>query len=108
LKAVQEVGWARAARFAWLTLAMIPYRCALLPPVRIAWLRLLGARIGARVVLHHVGFFNLYRRGLGGLSVGDECYTLRAGDRLMLPKGMVHTAYTGVEGCLYFIGQKAG
>jgi quercetin dioxygenase-like cupin family protein len=41
-------------------------------------------------------------------SVGDECYTLRAGDRLMLPKGMVHTAYTGVEGCLYFIGQKAG
>ena len=41
-------------------------------------------------------------------GVGDECYTLRAGDRLMLPKGTVHTAYTGVEGCLYFIGQKAG
>ena len=39
-------------------------------------------------------------------GVGDECYTLRAGDRLMLPKGTVHTAYTGVEGCRYFIGQK--
>jgi len=74
LKAVQEVGWTGVARFACLTLAMVPYRCALLPPLRIAWLRLLGARIGARVVLHDVGFFNLYRRGLGGLSVGDECF----------------------------------
>ena len=62
------------ARFAFLTLAMVPYRCALLPPLRVAWLRLLGARIGARVVLHDVGFFNLYRRGLGGLQLGDECF----------------------------------
>jgi maltose O-acetyltransferase len=81
LKAVAEVGWARAARFACLTLAMVPYRCALLPPLRAAWLRLLGARIGARVVLHDVRFFNLYRRGLAGLSVGDECFL---GDECLL------------------------
>ena len=41
-------------------------------------------------------------------GIGDERYTLLAGDRLMLPKGTVHTAYTGAESCLYFIGQKAG
>jgi len=39
-------------------------------------------------------------------GIGGDRYTLRAGDRLMLPKGTVHTAYTGAESCLYFIGQK--
>jgi maltose O-acetyltransferase len=81
VKAIDEVGWARAARFGGMTLAMLPYRLALFPPLRTAWLRLLGARIGARVVLHDVRFFNLYRRGLPGLSVGDECFL---GDECLL------------------------
>ena len=74
MKAVEEVGWRRAARFGLLTVAMVPYRLALFPPVRHAWLRLLGARIGRRTLLHDVRFFNLYRRGLRGLDVGDECF----------------------------------
>ena len=41
-------------------------------------------------------------------GVGGDRHTLRSGDRLMLPKGTVHTAYTGAEGCLYFIGQRSG
>ena len=45
-------------------------------------------------------------RGEITFGIGDKHYTLLAGDRLMLPKGTVHTAYTGVEGCRYFIGQK--
>ena len=81
MKAIDEVGWARAARFGAMTLAMVPYRLALLPPLRTAWLRVLGARIGARVVMHDVRFFNLYRRGLPGLSVGDECFL---GDECLL------------------------
>jgi quercetin dioxygenase-like cupin family protein len=47
-------------------------------------------------------------RGEITFGVGDDHYALHPGDRLMLPKGTVHTAYTGAEGCLYFIGQKAG
>jgi acetyltransferase-like isoleucine patch superfamily enzyme len=81
MKALDEIGWRRAVRFGFMTLAMIPYRCALVPPLRVAWLRLLGARIGARVVLHDVRFFNLYRRGLSGLGVGDECFL---GDECLL------------------------
>ena len=81
MKAIDEVGWARAARFGAMTLAMIPYRLALFPPLRTAWLRVLGARIGARVVLHDVRFFNLYRRGLSGLVVGDESFL---GDECLL------------------------
>ena len=81
MKAAEEVGWGRMARFGAMTLAMAPYRVALFPPLRTAWLRLLGARIGSRVVMHDVRFFNLYRRGLPGLVVGDESFL---GDECLL------------------------
>ena len=81
MKAAEEVGWGRVARFGAMTLAMAPYRVALFPPLRTAWLRLMGARIGARVVMHDVRFFNLYRRGLSGLVVGDESFL---GDECLL------------------------
>jgi acetyltransferase-like isoleucine patch superfamily enzyme len=81
VKALQQIGWGRAARFGVYTLAMVPYRVALFPQARAAWLRLLGARIGARTILHDVRFFNLYRRGLAGLDVGAECFL---GDECLL------------------------
>ena len=74
MKALAEIGWARAARFGFFTLAMVPYRLALFPQLRAPWLRLLGARIGQRTLLHDVRFFNLYRRGLAGLDIGEECF----------------------------------
>jgi acetyltransferase-like isoleucine patch superfamily enzyme len=81
VKALGEIGWGRAARFGFFTLAMVPYRLALFPQLRAPWLRLLGARIGRRTVLHDVRFFNLYRRGLGGLEIGEECFV---GDECLL------------------------
>jgi acetyltransferase-like isoleucine patch superfamily enzyme len=74
MKAAREVGWSRLLRFGLMTLAMVPYRLALFPPVRTLLLRLYGARIGRGVVLHDVRFVNLYRRGLAGLRIGDECF----------------------------------
>ena len=74
VKALDEIGGRKAVRFLFFTLALLPYRLALLPPLRALWLRLLGARIGRRVVLHDVRFFNAYRRGFGGLAIGDECF----------------------------------
>ena len=81
LKALREIGWGKATRFALTTLLMVPYRLALFPPLRAAWLRLLGAHIGTETILHDVRFFNLYRRGLGGLHVGNECFL---GDECLL------------------------
>jgi acetyltransferase-like isoleucine patch superfamily enzyme len=74
VKALGEIGWGRAARFGFFALAMVPFRLALVPQLRAPWLRLLGARVGRRAILHDVRFFNLYRRGLAGLDVGDECF----------------------------------
>jgi acetyltransferase-like isoleucine patch superfamily enzyme len=81
LKALAEIGWRRAARFGFFTLAMAPYRLLLVPQLRAPWLRLLGARIGRRAVLHDVRFFNLYRRGLAGLEIGEDCFV---GDECLL------------------------
>jgi acetyltransferase-like isoleucine patch superfamily enzyme len=81
VKALDEIGAGRALRFGLFTLAMVPYRLALFPPLRAFWLRLLGAKIGSRAILHDVRFFNLYRRGLGGLTVGDDCFI---GDECLL------------------------
>ena len=81
MKALAEIGWARAARFGFFTAAMIPYRLLPVPQLRAPWLRLLGARIGRGSIVHDVRFFNLYRRGLGGLQVGEECFL---GDECLL------------------------
>jgi acetyltransferase-like isoleucine patch superfamily enzyme len=81
MKALDEIGWGRAFRFGFFTLAMVPYRLALVPQLRAPWLRLLGARIGRRSLLHDVRFFNLYRRGLSGLQIGRECFL---GDECLL------------------------
>jgi acetyltransferase-like isoleucine patch superfamily enzyme len=81
VKALDEIGWQRALRFGFFTAAMVPYRMLLVPQLRAPYLRLLGARIGQRALLHDVRFFNLYRRGLAGLEIGEECFL---GDECLL------------------------
>ena len=81
MKAEEEVGWDRLFKFGVMTLAMVPYRLALFPPLRTALLRLYGARVGRNAVVHDVRFFNLYRRGLSGFSIGDDCFL---GDECLL------------------------
>jgi len=81
VKALAEIGWTKALRFGLFTAAMVPYRLLLVPQLRAAWLRLLGARIGAGTVVHGVRFFNLYRRGLAGLEIGEDCFL---GDECLL------------------------
>jgi acetyltransferase-like isoleucine patch superfamily enzyme len=81
VKALGEIGWARALRFGWFTAAMLPYRLLAVPQLRAPFLRLLGARIGRGAILHDVRFFNLYRRGLAGLEIGEDCFI---GDECLL------------------------
>jgi len=39
-------------------------------------------------------------------GAGGRDFRLRAGDRLMLPKGTVHTAHAGATGVTYLIGER--
>jgi maltose O-acetyltransferase len=81
VKALRTIGWRRTLRYAAVTVAMAPFGLLLFPPLRTLWLRALGARVGRGVVLHRVRFFNLDRRGLPGLSLGDDVFV---GDECLL------------------------
>jgi len=39
-------------------------------------------------------------------GAGGREFHLRAGDRLMLPKGTIHTARAGADGVTYLIGER--
>ena len=42
--------------------------------MRSIFLRILGAKIGKNVIIHDVKFFNYYREGFKGLSIGDNSF----------------------------------
>lgn len=74
MKAIREIGWGKALKFGWLTVAHALYQLLLFPPLRTAALRLMGAHVGVDVIIHPVRFLNLYRRGFRGLRIGDNCF----------------------------------
>jgi quercetin dioxygenase-like cupin family protein len=39
-------------------------------------------------------------------GIAGQSYALRAGDRLLLPRGTVHSAVAGVAGASYLVGQR--
>ena len=74
MKALREIGPGRAFRFGLGVLVGLGLKAMLVPQLRAPYLRMCGARVGRRGVLHDVRFFNLYRRGLSGLVIGDEVF----------------------------------
>jgi len=74
LKALREIGVRRAIRFVAGTIVLVLFRLMIFPPLRTAFLRFVGVKIGKNVTIHAVRFFNLYRRGFAGLRIGDNCF----------------------------------
>jgi len=74
MKAINEIGWGRALKFGVFTVAHAFYQLLLFPPLRTAALRLMGAHVGAHVVINQVRFFNMYREGFHGLRIADNCF----------------------------------
>lgn len=74
LKALREIGVRRAIRFVAGTIVLVLFRLMILPPLRTGLLRLVGVGVGKNTVIQTVKFFNVYRRGFAGLSIGDNCF----------------------------------
>lgn len=74
MNAVREIGVGKALRFLFSTLFLAVYGVLLFPPLRTLALRVVGARVGRDCVVHATRFFNAYRTGFGGLSLGDKCF----------------------------------
>jgi acetyltransferase-like isoleucine patch superfamily enzyme len=74
LKALREIGLARAVKFGFLTIFYLLYKVMIFPQLRVVFLRFLGAKIGRNVIIHNVEFFNLYRGSFAALEIGDNCF----------------------------------
>jgi len=74
MQALKQAGVKMALRFALMSVCMGIFPLMFLPPMRRAFLRLFGSRIGSGAVLQNVRFYNLYRTGLRGLHIGRRCY----------------------------------
>ena len=67
-------------RFVWFS-AVGTVLHLMLPPVRVAALRLLGAHVGKGCVILDCSFFNAYHYGFKTLTIGNHCFI---GDEVMI------------------------
>lgn len=74
MKAIHEIGLKKIVRFTFLTISLSFFRILIFPPLRAWALRLFGAQLGTNVVVHEVKFFNYYRVGFPGLTIGSNCF----------------------------------
>ncbi len=81
MKALQEIGFARAVRFVWVSALLVVFRLACLPPLRTLLLRLYGARVGRDSVIHRMTFINVDRGGFQALQIGSSCFV---GDEVLI------------------------
>jgi len=81
VKALKEIGFGRAVRFCWISVLLVVFRLAFLPPVRSLFLRLCGARVGRDSVMHGFTLINVDRGGFGALHIGECCFI---GDEVLL------------------------
>lgn len=80
MKAIRTIGIAKAIRFIWFGWYVWFIHIAI-PPVRIALLRLAGAKVGKDTVVLNVQFTNVYHYGFRNLRIGNRCFI---GDEVML------------------------
>jgi len=74
MKALREIGFARAAKFVFGRFVAAALSLCVLPQLRVVLLRLLGARIGRDAVVHNIEFMNYYRGSFRNLTLGDCCF----------------------------------
>jgi len=74
LKALKEIGFDKALKYAAGEVACLLLRMTVFPPLRVALLRLLGAEIGQDTIVHNVRFINVYRGSFANLHIGKDCF----------------------------------
>ncbi len=74
MKALGEIGIRKAWKYISSAFLMFVYRLLFFHPIKNILLSMMGAKLGTNVILENVKFFNLYRRGMPGLILGDNCF----------------------------------
>lgn len=87
--ALQEIGIGKALRYVLFSLWQYLFGVMFISPLRVCLLRLFGAKIGRNTVIERIKLNNLYRTGIAGITIGNNCFlgdevTLDTADRITL------------------------
>lgn len=74
MTALKEIGIGKALRYVFFSIWQYLFAMMFVSPLRVAFLRLFGAKIGSNTVIERIRFVNLYRTGIVGISIGKNCY----------------------------------
>jgi len=74
MKALKEIGINKAFKYMVYEILLLIFKLMFFSPLRVWYLRMLGAKIGKDVIIHEVSFFNCYKKGFRGLKIGDNCF----------------------------------
>ncbi len=74
MKALKEVGIGKILRYIVFSLWQYVFAMMFVSPLRVGFLRLFGAKIGSNTVIERIRFTNLYRTGIGGITIGKNCF----------------------------------
>ncbi len=85
----KEIGFQKSLRYVFFSLWQYLFAMMFVSPLRVWLLRLFGAKIGKNTVIERIRLINLYRMGIGGITIGNNCFfgdgvTLDVADRIIL------------------------
>ncbi|MEK9143920.1 MAG: DapH/DapD/GlmU-related protein [Patescibacteria group bacterium] len=71
---LKEIGIGKVIRYAFFSLWHYLFAMMFVSPLRVWLLRVFGARVGQNTVIERIRLINLYRTGIGGITIGDNCF----------------------------------
>lgn len=74
MKAIQTIGYRKVAKYVFFSFCQLLFPLMFISPLRVWFLRIFGAKVGKDTVVERIRMFNLYRRGLSGLDIGNSCF----------------------------------
>ena len=89
MMALKEVGMEKAMRYVFFSLWQYFFAMMFVSPLRVCLLQLFGAKVGKNTVIERIRLINLYRMGIGGITIGNNCFlgdgvTLDTAERITL------------------------
>ena len=71
---IQEIGLKMALKYLIGSIMLFIFKILFISPVRVLFLKFMGAKIGKGTVIEDITFINLYRKGFRALKIGEKCF----------------------------------
>ncbi|KKU81375.1 MAG: hypothetical protein UY10_C0059G0011, partial [Microgenomates group bacterium GW2011_GWA2_47_8] len=74
MQALEEIGMRKALRYVFFGLWQYLFAMMFVSPLRVWLLQLFGAKVGKNTVIERIRLLNLYRMGISGITIGNNCF----------------------------------